>query len=75
MHIIGNLNIVECHGIDELPKSLFIKPTSSIWIINSYCLLDWVKKQGINYQLINQGDYRIYGSEWLKYSGFYDRIG
>lgn len=75
MHITGNLNIVNCYGIDELPKSLFIKPTSSIWIIGSYNLLDWVKRQDIRYEFINSNDYRIYGSEWLKYSGFYDRIG
>lgn len=75
MHITGNLNIVNCYGIDELPKSLFIKPTSSIWIIGSYSLLDWVKRQDIRYEFINSNDYRIYGSEWLKYSGFYDRIG
>lgn len=75
MHVTGNLNIVDCPGIDELPKSLFIKPTSSIWIINSHGLLDWVKRQDIRYELVRSNDYRIYGSEWLKYSGFYDSIG
>jgi hypothetical protein len=75
VHITGYLNIVDCPGIDELPKSLFIKPASSIWIINSPGLLDWVKRQDIRYEFIRSNDYRIYGSEWLKYSGFYDRIG
>lgn len=76
IHVTGNLNIVDCPGIDELPKSLFIKPVSSIWIINSHGLLDWVKRQDIRYEVIRPNDdYRIYGSEWLRYSGFYDRIG